>query len=99
VEVIAMRLDVGVVKITYLNRPAQPMYDFLLALAAGELEEDWGGSWEGNAFVEFIRENLVQEANVWAERKGLSPEEQAELQKWVEELPWDGDNIMLHLNW
>jgi hypothetical protein len=25
-----MGLDVGVVKITYLDRPAEPMYDFLL---------------------------------------------------------------------
>jgi hypothetical protein len=73
--VVTMGLDVGVVKITYLDRPIQPMYDFLLALAAGDLDEDWGGGWEGNAFVEFMRQNLIEKADDWAERRGLGPEE------------------------
>jgi hypothetical protein len=99
VGVIAMGLDVGVVKITYLDRPAEPMYDFLLALAAGELDEDWGGGWSGNAIVEFMKGSLVEQAKDWADSKGFSPEKQNELRQWVEELPWDGDNIVLHLNW
>jgi hypothetical protein len=82
-----MGLDVGIVKITYLDRPAEPVYGFLLALAAGELDEDWGGGWAGNAFVEFMKESLIEQANDWADSKGLSPEEQNQLCQWVGELP------------
>jgi hypothetical protein len=94
-----MGLDVGVVKITYLDRPDEPVYGFLKALAAGELDEDWGGGWAGNALAEFMKESLIEQANDWADSKGLKPEEQIGLFQWVEELPWDGDSIMLHLNW
>jgi hypothetical protein len=94
-----MGLDVGVVNITYLDRPEEPMYDFLWALAEGSLGEDWGGGWEGNALVEYQKENLIRKANDWAESKGLGQQELTQLLQWVEQLPWSGDDIMLHLNW
>ena len=94
-----MGLDVGVVKIAYLERPDEPTYNFLWDLAAGELDEDWGGGWDGNAFVEFAREQLVQQATQWSSRRNLGGNERDTLQRWIDDLPWEGDTIMLHLNW
>jgi hypothetical protein len=52
-----MGLDVGVVNITYnityLERPEEPIYDFLWAIARGRVGESWGGGWVGNALVEY----------------------------------------------
>lgn len=94
-----MGLDVGVVNITYLDRPGEPVYDFLCSLAGGELGEDWGGGWEGNALMEFERQGLLQRAGDWAEDQGLTLQEQGVLRQWLESLPWRNDDIMLHLNW
>jgi hypothetical protein len=94
-----MGLDVGVVNITYLERPDEPIYDFLWAMASGQLGEDWGGGWEGNALVEYERENLIEKATEWADGQGLEAQERTQLLQWVDELPWDGDAVMLHLNW
>lgn len=95
-----MSLDIGVVKITYLDRPDKPMYDFLNALAAGDFfDESWGGGWAGNALVEFRREQLLSEASNWAERQQIDVRGKEALGQWVEELPWDGDTIMLHFSW
>ena len=94
-----MGLDVGVVKISYLERPYEPIYDFLFDVASGQRQSDWGGGWEGNAFVEFLREDLIEEANKYIVERNVSESQAYELRKWLSELPWDGDTIMLHLNW
>ena len=94
-----MGLDVGVVKIAYLERPGEPTYNFLRDLAAGELDEDWGGGWDGNAFVEYRREQLTAQAIQWVLRRNLGDNERDTLRRWIDDLPWDGDTIMLHLNW
>jgi len=61
-----MGVDEGVVNITYLDRPEEPIYNFLYAIVEGGLDDDWGGGWEGNAFVEFMQESLVEKATSWA---------------------------------
>ena len=95
-----MGLDIGVVRITYLDRPGQPVYDFLRALAAGDFfDESWGGGWAGNALVEFQREQLLREASDWAQDQGLGAPGRDALRQWIEALSWDGDTIMLHFNW
>ncbi|MBM3943093.1 MAG: hypothetical protein FJ316_09260 [SAR202 cluster bacterium] len=93
-----MGLDVGVVNITYLEYPNEPVYDFLCALAGGELGEDWGGGWGGNALVEFRKYSLLQKAGNWAEDKGLATQERELLRQWIEDLPWRNDDIMLFLS-
>ena len=94
-----MGLDVGVVNITYLERPDEPIYEFLWAMASGQLGEDWGGGWEGNALVEYHRESLTAKANQWADGEGLESQQRTQLLQWIEELPWRGNDIMLHLDW
>jgi hypothetical protein len=94
-----MGLDVGVVRITYLERPKEPTYSFLQDLPADGMDEHWGGGWPGNTIVEFEREQLTQEATDWAMRRNLGANERTGLQSWIDNLPWDGDTIMLHLNW
>jgi hypothetical protein len=50
-----MGIDVGVVKVAYLDRPQEPIYEFLRELAFDAGDNSWGGAWEGNAFVEYYR--------------------------------------------
>ena len=108
-----MGLDVGVVTISYLEAPESPAYDFLLHLARDvflgcddeEYEEDthdgelytWGGSWGGNTVVEFSRSYLTWKADGWAKDQSVGAEGQDALQRWIGDLPWSNDMIMLHL--
>ena len=102
-----MGLDVGVVSIEYLERPAQPIYRFLQALMADpdvgtdfdvfDYEPGWGDGWEGNAFYEFERDVLLRRADGWAVKNGLDATDRAALLCWVDDLPYRGDAIMLHL--
>ena len=78
-----MAMDVGVVTINYLERPGEPVRDFLLHLASDlslgfndeEYEEEthddehytWGGGWGGNTFVEFSRPYLSWKAEQWVD--------------------------------
>ena len=94
-----MGLDVGVVKISYLDRPENPIYDFLWSLAIDPDDQTWGYSWEGNAFYEFMRENLDDRVTEYVEEKALNHADSDKLMAWVESLHWDDDTIMLHLNW
>ncbi len=103
-----MGLDVGVVSIEYLERPAQPMYGFLQDLMADpnvgtefdpfDYVPGWGDGWEGNAFYEFDRDVLLRRADGWAVKKNLDAVDRAMLLRWVDDLPYRGDAIMLHLN-
>ena len=94
-----MGLDVGIVKINYLERPDQPVCDFLWNVATFPIDADWGGSWESNVFVEFFRETLEERAEEYTEEQSLDQDDSAKLMAWVKGLPWDEDSIMLHLNW
>ena len=82
-----MGLDVGVVNITYLDRPQQPVYDFLWAVAQGRFDEDWGGSWSGNSLVEFEKENFLEQAADWAAEQRLGLLQEAILRNWMDQLP------------
>lgn len=98
-----MGLDVGVVSISYLERPAQPIYDFLQELAddaavnAGA--EYWGGTWDSNALTELERRKMLAKARQFAKEEALLKSDTDKLTKWVRSLPWDGNTIMLHFNW
>lgn len=103
-----MGLDVGVVTIEYLERPGQPMYGFLQGLMADpavgtdmDLFED-NSPWEAgdgeNVFYEFERDELLRRADRWAVKQEIDAAERATLLQWVDDLPWRGDFITLHLN-
>ena len=103
-----MGLDVGVVTIEYLERPAQPMYGFLQDLMAepdvgidedDEYEGYWGDGWGENAFYEFYRDGLTARANGWANEKNLSTTDRDALLEWINRLPYRGDAVMLHLGY
>lgn len=96
-----MGLDVGVVKISYLERPSQPIYDFLWHVVdqAGCDGETWGSAWEGNAFVELPLDTMLTKAQTYIQEHNLSQTDSDKLIAWVRGLPWKGDTAMLHLNW
>ena len=102
-----MSLSVGVVDINYLEQPNQPVYGFLQTLMenpdvgiGGDVDDEgyWGDGWDGNAFYEFYRDGLIDRADGWATEKALSSAERATLLNWIENLPYRGDSIMLHLS-
>ena len=103
-----MGLDIGVVKIEYLERPGQPMYRFMQDLMANpgigtdmDLFDDdsvWEAGGEGNAFYEIERDQLLRRADGWAVKNRIDAADRATLLQWVDDLPWRGDCIMLNLN-
>ena len=102
-----MGLDIGVGTIEYLEQPGQPMYGFLQDLMTDsdvgnefdtfDYEPTWGDGWEGNALYEFERDVLLRRADGWAVKKNLDASDRATLLQWVDNLPYRGDAIMLHL--
>ncbi len=103
-----MGLDIGVVNITYLERPGQPIYRFMWDMMADpglglddDLDDDffWDGGGSGeNAFYEFTRDGLLNRANGWATDQSLSSAGHETLINWIENLPYRGDTVMLHLS-
>lgn len=94
-----MGLHVGVAKIEYLQQPREPVLGFLWQLAEEVGNESWGGSWEGNAFVECQRRRVISKARRYARQQNLSQQDTDNLTAWVRGLPWDGNTVMLHLDW
>ena len=94
-----MGLDVGVVKVAHLERPVGVIYDFLWTLAEQFDEAVWGGGWEGNAFIEITELNMLTRAIIYAAEHNLSQQDSDDVVAWIRQLPWNGDTIMLHLNY
>ena len=103
-----MGLSIGVVNIKYIPEPPQPMYGFMQALMADpgvgtdmDLFNDttpWEVGDGENIFYEFERGELLRRADGWAVKNGIDAAERTTLLQWVDELPWRGDFITLHLN-
>ena len=94
-----MALNVGVVKIEYVDAPAEPVRGFLFELAGKDLDEGWIGGWDGNVFMEMLQEDLESRAREYALEKALSQNDTGKLASWVVSLPWERHDIMLHLSW
>ena len=92
-----MGLDIGVVQINYLPRPSEPAYDFAWHLNINDDEADWNGS--SSTFVEYTRENLLEQLDRYVSKKELSESDKEALRGWVDDLPWRCGVIMLHLAW
>lgn len=93
-----MGLDIGIIRITYLERPQGPAYDFAWELA---IEASASGymSGEGNNWAAFTRDEVRAMLDEFAQDHALSPTAKAEVWAWVESLPWHDDLIELHFNW
>ena len=96
-----MGMDVWVVKMEHVDSPKGLVKDFLFQLAINvDWDDDvWGGGWNGNVFVEAVKDNFEHKAREYASEKGLSQADTATLVSWVEALPWERDDITLTLNW
>ena len=96
-----MGLDVWVVKMEHVDSPTGLLKEFLFDLTEN-LDwgyDGWGGGWEGNAFIEVFKEDLGGRAWDYASKQSLSQTDVNRLLFWVKDLPWERDDIMLHLGW
>ena len=94
-----MGLDVGTVQIDYPGRPVEATYDFLRYLNINAEEADWNVAAPGNTFVEYLRENMLAQLDAYVAMKSLSQDNVDIIRGWMDDLPWRGDVIMLHLSW
>ena len=94
-----MGLDIGVVRISYLDRPKGSALEFARHLIASSCEADWQVADGANVFVEYERDNLLALVESHVTAKSLGPEAAAQVLSWVNNLPWNGDVVMLHFNW
>ena len=62
-----MSLDIGVVKIQYLNTPEGSAYRFAQHLSYNSYEADWEVSSGGNSIVEYERGHMLSTANEYAD--------------------------------
>ncbi len=105
-----MRLIVGVVTINYFDEPTGVVRDFLVDLTARfdlgdadpeyEEEDDYDGdhyTWCNDGIVEFSRHYLNWKMDKWTDSEGIPVERKAEVQRWIADLPWKNDYVMLHL--
>ncbi len=69
-----MGLEVGVVNIKYLERPEQPIYDFLWHVAEKNME-NWGEVWEGNAILETTKPWMLANARKYIRNNGLAQDD------------------------
>ena len=92
-----MSMDIGVVKIQYLDRPADAAYGFALHLSYFCDEADWTVHSEGNAINEYEHSRMLSVADAYATSQDLSPQDKVVVRDWIDGLPWENGMIMLHL--
>ena len=92
-----MSLDVGVVKIRYLDTPKGAAYRFAQHLSYSAYEADWEVSSGENTIVEYEHGHLLAVADEYATSQGLNSEDKAVVRNWVQGLPWEDGMVMLHL--
>ena len=93
-----MGLDIGIISITYLDRPEGRAYDFAQELAESSALDGYMQG-DGNSWAPFTRGGVMRRLEEFSKRHSLSVQEQTEVRAWVESLPWDGDLIELHFSW
>ncbi len=93
-----MGLDIGVIAITYLERPRGWAYKFAweMAIEASAFGYMHG---EGNNWGPFTKDQVRHMLKKFAKDKGLTADEKRMIWEWVESLPWKGYHIELHFNW
>ena len=94
-----MGLDVGVVRIEYLDRPRSAAYGFVWHLAREWDDDCWQVSSGPNVFIEMGYDHMVERAARFISSEGLGATQAHHVMRWVRMLPWSGDVVMLHLGW
>ncbi len=94
-----MGMDVWAVKTEHIDSPKGSVREFLFDLAGEDLPEGWIGGWDGNVFLQILREDLERRARDYTSEQCLSQTDADKLLSWVEALPWERDDITLHLGW
>ena len=94
-----MGLDVGVVRIQYLDRPSDTVYDFLQYLAVEPEDAEWNVTGDGNSFVELYYSTMISKVAEFMKERNLPARDTDGLLGWIRNLPWDSNTIMLHLSW
>jgi hypothetical protein len=109
-----MGLDIGIMRITYLDRPGGRAYEFAWDLTV-EASVNGYMHGEGNNWGPFTQRQVLEMLEVFSERQALTMPERKEVFEWVRSLPWsgwddafepetadednDGGDIELHFNW
>lgn len=106
-----MGLDIGIMRVEYLERPGGIVYEFAEHMAVEGVDGAymWG---EGHSWIPFTQRHALRMLDDFSRERGLSPQEQEEVRAWLESLPWlgegwrgaltpddDGGAIELHFNW
>lgn len=94
-----MGLDVGVVRINYIERPRGIVYGFLWYLDYHAFDADWEVSCGSDTFVGYTYGNIVGQAEQFSEMEDLNEHDRAQVMSWIGKLPWNQSTIMLHLTW
>ena len=85
-----MGLDIGIMKIEYLERPGGLVYEFAEHLAV-EGAPDAYMFGEGNSWIPFTQRQVLRMLDEFTRERGLSPQERLEVRSWLASLPWEGD--------
>ena len=94
-----MGLDVGVVQVTYRPRAHGAAYEFLKYLNGECADGHWSAFSDGNAFVEYARQDLEEHASAFASAKKLGEAGREAVTRWIDGLPWERGSVMLHFSW
>lgn len=82
-------LDIGIIQITYLERPRGQAYRFAWNMAidgAGDAYMHGGG----NSWIPFTQRQVLVMVEEFAMDKALTGAEKQEILEWVRSLPWNG---------
>ena len=94
-----MGLDIGIIRVEYLDRPSGAAYDFACELAEQETSAGYGWG-EGHSWGWLERERVSALAERFAAERGLSATERAAVRAWVASLPWGAAGaVEVHFNW
>lgn len=84
-----MGLDIGIMKVEYVERPGGVVYDFAWHLAQ-EAADDAYMSGEGNSWIPFTQRQVLRMLDGFTRERGLAPTERLEVRSWLASLPWIG---------
>ena len=84
-----MGLDIGIMKIRFLDQPDDAAYEFAKELAERGAYDSymWG---EGSGYAAFTQRQVLRMLDEFTRRRSLTPAERGEVREWIQSLPWDG---------
>ena len=84
-----MGLDIGIMKIRFLDQPDDAAYEFAKELAERGAYDSymWG---EGSGWAAFTQRKVLRMLDEFTRRRSLTPTERGEVREWIQSLPWDG---------